>query len=70
MVDALNSILSFFEMIGQFVLYLINGLAQLFMMIPSAFAMLTVSIGTLPSVLLAFATVAISISIIFLIIGR
>lgn len=47
-----------------------TGLVQLIAMIPSAFAMLTYSIGYLPSVLLAFAAVAITLSIVFLILGR
>ena len=70
MVDALKSVLDFFGTILDFVEYLVTGLAQLIAMIPSAFAMLTYSIGYLPSVLLAFAAVAITLSIVFLILGR
>lgn len=70
MVDALKSILGFFETLLDFVGFLIEGLAELLLMIPSAFTMLTYSIGFLPSVLLAFAAVAITISIVFLIINR
>lgn len=70
MVDALKSILGFFETLLAFVGFLIEGLAELLLMIPSAFTMLTYSIGFLPSVLLAFASVAITISIVFLIINR
>lgn len=70
MVDALKSILGFFETLLDFVGFLIKGLAELLLMIPSAFTMLTYSIGFLPSVLLAFASVAITISIVFLIINR
>ena len=70
MVDALKSILGFFETLLDFVGFLIEGLAELLLMIPSAFTMLTYSIGFLPSVLLAFASVAITISIVFLIIDR
>lgn len=70
MVDALKSILGFFETLLSFVGFLIEGLAELLLMIPSAFTMLTYSIGFLPSVLLAFASVAITISIVFLIINR
>jgi hypothetical protein len=68
--DALKSILGFFETLLDFVVFLIHGLAQLFLMIPSAFAMLTYSIGFLPSVLLAFAAIAITTSIVFLIVNR
>ena len=70
MVGAFKSILGFFETLLDFVGFLIEGLAELLLMIPSAFTMLTYSIGFLPSVLLAFAAVAITISIVFLIIGR
>lgn len=70
MIDALKSILAFFETLLDFVGFLIHGIAQLFLMLPSAFAMLTYSIGFLPSVLLAFAAVAITISIVFLIVNR
>jgi hypothetical protein len=69
-VDALKSILGFFETLLDFVGFLIEGLAELLLMIPSAFTMLTYSIGFLPSVLLAFASVAITISIVFLIVNR
>lgn len=70
MLDALKSILGFFETLLDFVVFLIHGLAQLLFMIPSAFAMLTYSIGFLPSVLLAFAAIAITTSIVFLIVNR
>lgn len=70
MIEALRSILDFFKTILDLVMYLVNGLAELFAMIPSAFKMLTYSIGFLPSVLLAFAAVAITLSIVYLIIGR
>lgn len=62
----LNSITTVFDMLS----YLVTGLVQLFAMIPSGFAMLTYSIGFLPTVLLAFASVAITISIVYFIIGR
>lgn len=70
MIAALESILEFCKTLLDLVMYLVNGLAQLFLMIPSSFKMLTYSIGFLPSVLLAFAAVAITISIVYLIIGR
>lgn len=70
MVNALKSIMDFFGTILDMVKYLVTGLVQLFALIPQAFAMLTYSIGFLPSVLLAFAAVAITISVIYLIVGR
>ena len=70
MVDALKSVLDFFGTLLNFVEYLVSGLIQLIAMIPSGFAMITYSIGYLPSVILAFAAVAITLSIVFLILGR
>lgn len=70
MLNALKSIMDFFGTILDMVKYLVTGLVQLFVLIPQAFAMLTYSIGFLPSVLLAFAAVAITLSIIYLIVGR
>lgn len=70
MLNALKSIMDFFGTILDMVKYLFTGLVQLFLLIPQAFAMLTYSIGFLPSVLLAFAAVAITLSIIYLIVGR
>ena len=70
MIEFFKSVIDFLSMIGRAVTYLFNGLLQLFQMIPAAFAMLTYSIGYLPAMLLAFAAVAITISIVFLIIGR
>ena len=55
----LNAITTVFDMLS----YLVTGLVQLF-------AMITYSIGFLPTVLLAFASVAITLSIVYLIIGR
>lgn len=70
MISALESILNFLQMIGQFVISLCRGLEQVLHMIPQAFSMLTISIGVLPSFLLAFAAVAITLSIVYTILGR
>lgn len=70
MIDALKSILAAITTAFDFLGYLITGLVQLFAMIPSAFTMINYSLGFLPTVLLAFASVAITISIVYLIIGR
>ena len=70
MVDAMKAVLDFFGTVLDFIEYLVTGLVQLFALIPSAFSMLTYSIGYLPTVLLAFAAVAITLSIVFLILGR
>ena len=70
MIEFFKSIISTISTLFDFVTYLINGLVQLFAMIPSGFALLSYSIGFLPTVLLAFASVAITLSIVYLIIGR
>lgn len=70
MLNALKSIMDFFSTILDMVKYLVTGIVQLFALIPQAFAMLTYSIGFLPSMLLAFAAVAITLSIVYLIVGR
>lgn len=70
MIDALKSILAAITTAFDFLGYLVTGLVQLFAMIPSAFTMINYSLGFLPTVLLAFASVAITISIVYLIIGR
>ena len=70
MINFFQGVFSFFNTILDMVTYLVTGLVQLFAMIPQAVAMLTYSIGFLPSMLLAFAAVAITLSIVFLIVGR
>lgn len=70
MIEFFKSILNAVSTLFDLVKYLVTGLVQLFTMIPSAFSMLTYSIGFLSTVLLGFAAVAITISIVYLIIGR
>jgi hypothetical protein len=70
LINFFNSVLNFFKTVLDMLSYLATGLVQMFLMIPKAFTMLTYSIGFLPSVLLAFAAVAITISIVYLIMGR
>lgn len=70
MIEFFKSILNAITTVFDILSYLVTGLVQLFAMIPSGFDMITYSIGFLPTVLLAFASVAITISIIYLIIGR
>ena len=70
MIEFFKSIINTISTLFDFVSYLINGLVELFAMIPSGFSLLSYSIGFLPTVLLAFASVAVTLSIIYLIIGR
>lgn len=66
----LSGILSFLEALISFVANLISGMNQMLIMIPSAINMLVQSIGYMPSILIAFATGLITISVTYLIIGR
>lgn len=70
MLNALKAIMDFAGTLLDMVKYLVTGLVQLFALLPQAVLMLTYSIGFLPTMLLAFAAVAITISIVFLIINR
>ncbi len=54
----------------EFLWTLIKGLIQLISLIPTAVNLLTNSIGVLPSILVAFATATITISVIFILVGR
>lgn len=66
----LDKIFPFFETILNFLVMTINGMVNLLLLIPKAFAMTTYSIGFIPSELRAFAICAIAISVVFLILGR
>lgn len=54
----------------EFLWTLIKGLIQLISLLPLAVNLLTNSIGVLPSLLVAFATATITISVIFILVGR
>ncbi len=67
----------FFEWLADTIASLVNflwsiikGTIQLISLIPSAVNMLTTSIGILPSILVAFATATITVSVIFIMVGR
>lgn len=69
--------LEWLRSIGEFLLALVGllisfvqGIAQLIAMIPSALAMTTSSIASMPLVLTAFAVGLISVSVVYLLIGR
>lgn len=63
LVDTISSLL-------EFLWTLIKGLIQLISLIPTAVNLLTNSIGILPSLLVGFATATITISVIFVMVGR
>lgn len=62
-IDIFNSVWTFIES-------LIKGIADLFSVIPQAVTYLTSALGYLPSTLVVFATLSITISVIYLIVGR
>lgn len=70
MSSIINTISNFIYAINQFILNLVMGAWQLISMIPSALTMLTYSIGYMPTILTAFAIALITISIVFLVVGR
>lgn len=70
MLDFFKAIIDFASMIVDAVVYFITGFAQMFVFIPQAATFLSTVLGYIPPVLLAFGTVALSISVILFIIGR
>lgn len=69
--------LEFFKMIGSvittllgFLWNLVNGLVQFFALIAEFLTYLTTAVGFLPSPLIAFCMMGISVSILLMIIGR
>lgn len=66
-----------FKSIGDFLYAVVNllvnvvsGLFQMISMIPAALTMLTNSVAFMPTVLIAFAIGLITVSIVYLIVGR
>lgn len=70
MADFFATLGSVIESCVTFLTNLIEGMIQLFLMIPKAVQVLTYSISNLPPVLTVFATAFIGVSIVYLIIGR
>ena len=54
----------------EFLWTLVKGIIQLISLLPTAVNLLTNSIGILPSILVGFATATITISVIFVMVGR
>lgn len=76
-VDSLNYIIDFLKELGSFfqtligmVVNLIQQLITFVMLIPVGVNMLITSVGYLPSILIVFATLSITISVIYLVLGR
>lgn len=70
MIAALNEIITFIGSLIDLVVKIVTGLVQLLQMIPSMSQTLTGSLSLLPSILVAFASVTITVAVIFIILGR
>ena len=62
-IDTVSTVFEFFGSV-------VTGLFNIIKSIPSVITMLTGSIGYLPSTIAAFATITLTISIVYLIVGR
>ena len=69
-ITAIKNIGLVFVSIGQFVVSLVTGTINLLQMIPQGISILTQSIGFLPQVFVMFATVSITVLVIYMIVGR
>ena len=70
MIAALNEIITFIGSSIDLAVKIVTGLVQLLQMIPSMVQTLTGSLSLLPSILVAFASVTITVAVIFIILGR
>lgn len=70
MTGILKGIGNFAYALVQLLLNLINGIIHMLTMIPSALTMLMNSIGYMPVVLVSFAIGLVTVSVVFLVIGR
>lgn len=66
----LKSIGDFIFAVGALILNILSGLMQMILMIPSALTMLTSSVAYMPTILIAFAMALITVSIVYLVVGR
>ena len=74
MFEILSSFFSYIknmiEAVWSFFQSLLNGLITVFTSIPAAVSMVVNAIGYLPSTLIVFATLTITISVVYLVVGR
>lgn len=68
--DAFQQFFSFLETLVKFVVNFIESIIQFLGMLPSCISMLMDSIAYLPSHVMVFATISITVSVIFIIVGR
>ena len=69
-IDFLKELGSFFQTLIGMVVNLIQQLITFVLLIPVGVNMLITSVGYLPSILIVFATLSITISVIYLVLGR
>lgn len=69
-IDFLKELGSFFETLIDMVVNFIQQLITFVMLIPVGVNMLITSVGYLPSILIVFATLSITVSVIYLVLGR
>lgn len=68
--DWLLSIVKFIGSLLALLASFVDGLFHLLQMLPSAMTMVTTSVSSMPSVLIPFAVAAVTISVVYLIVGR
>lgn len=69
-INGFNWFVDTFQSIWNFITSLFSGLVSMLQMIPQVVSMVTGTIGYLPSVLAVFATLTITVSVLYLILGR
>lgn len=67
---ALQSVLNFFLLIGEFIVNILTGLIQMLAFIPKSLNFLLYAFDFLPPMLLVFAVAMVTVNIVYLIIGR
>lgn len=70
LVNGFNWIMDLLQTIADFIVNTIMGLGNIIKSIPMVISMLTQSIGYLPTTIAAFATITITISVVYLLVGR
>ena len=70
LLDFLQSIVSFFEMLADFVVNVLTALFQMLTYIPNALSFLVKCSGFVPSIILSFLLAGVSLSLLFMIVGR
>lgn len=66
----LEAIINFFGTLATLIFNLISGITQMVQMIPSALSFLFIAISSLPPVVVTFAVAFVTVSVVYLVIGR